>query len=105
MLLEKGEAELSTDILDEWPEFDLVGLCDMSARRRGLHRTFYGWAEIRVQHVETKCNMKVISTPTCENPCHADIVFPSHVVADVVKHTKLAQYLANRSKWRHRSDG
>lgn len=82
------------------PEVELTSLCDNAARRRGPNRTFYGWAEISVQCVEKKCDMKVISTPTGENPCHADIEFPDQVVADEVKHTMLAQYLANHSRFR-----
>lgn len=100
--LKKGEAELSVDVLDVLPEFDLVGLCDRKAQSRGTNRTFYGWAEVRVQRVEEKCNMKVVSTPTDENPCHADIVFPEQVVADEIKHTNLAHYLAEQSRWRRR---
>ena len=53
-----------------------------------------------MRHVVGKCNMQVVSTPTDENPCHADIVFPEMVVANEVKHMNLAQYLANRSKLR-----
>ena len=70
----KGDAKISVDRLSLTSLNDLTVIAD--AREKRPDRQFYGWAAVRVEDAGID-GRRVASSPTDENPYHADIILPS----------------------------
>lgn len=95
-LVQAGNAEVSTDRVFREKLKEIAEI----ASREGANREspFQGWCAVSVRRA-TESGRRVVASPTCNNPYHADIVFPHNVIWDRVAQGKHAQSLADAARW------
>ena len=94
-----GIAGISVDRLSVAPTHEVVAVAEDVAVAR--QATFYGWALVAADQAGRN-GRRVIASPLCSNPYHADIVLPDPTVEDREEQKRHAQELADASQWRAR---
>lgn len=94
-----GERRISTDRLSVAPANEAEAIADRVAGARG--RSFHGWAVVLADEAASD-GRRVLNTPLCDNPYHADIELPALAADDREEQKWHAKLLARRSHWRER---
>ncbi len=95
----KAKEKLSVDRLDLPSSIsELIEICNKSV---GDRSGFYGWAVITAEEAGTE-ERKVESSPSKENPYHADIILPDSAINDEIKQKEHAKRLADIATLRER---
>ena len=91
---------LSVDRFGFCQKKELTNIQDKNANLRSqkesIKRTFYGWASVTAE-IARRNRRTVQSTPTGDNPYHADIYLPKEIERDGKK--AHAKELASNSDW------
>ncbi|MCY4015226.1 MAG: hypothetical protein OXG82_21260 [Gammaproteobacteria bacterium] len=95
-----GERYLSVDRHDDTDEQTATAKGDQDARKRGV-KQFYGWLRLEARDA-CRHGRKVVASPTCTNPGHADIILPEKAEHDSDERKQQAQELVSYSKWQPR---
>ncbi len=99
-LPKKGTCDLSVDRLTAGSRAcDLLERMAMHDSRR-RHGPFQGWAFV-FRDVAEENGRRVLESPTCHNPFHADIVFPEAARFANDERKRHAHELATAADWRN----
>ncbi len=93
-----GKRNISVDRLDKPTLVEAITNAENVAKKRRAGAKFYGWAVLIVKDAAAD-QRQVISSPTHDNPYHADICLPESAVNSRDEQMSHAKRLADLSHW------